>query len=58
MERVFSFDIGWKFHGWAIKNENGIDAGVYAFENSNTNEDYAKIRRTKNNTPYNQTNDS
>lgn len=48
MSCVFSFDIGWKFHGWAVKNKSGIDAGVYAFENNSEKEDYSKIRRTKN----------
>ena len=48
-ERVFSFDIGWAFHGWAVKQpNNNIDTGVYAFEHSDANGEFAKIRRDKN----------
>ncbi len=48
-ERVFAFDIGWAFHGWAAKNDdNDIDAGVYAFEHDTAREEYVKIKRDKN----------
>ena len=46
--RVFAFDIGWKFHGWAIKQpDNNIDAGVYAFEHDTVREEYVKLKRDK-----------
>jgi len=47
-ETVFSFDIGWKFHGWGVKLPDGnIDTGVYAFEHYDDYEQYAEIRRSQ-----------
>jgi len=47
-ETVFSFDIGWAFHGWGVKVKDiDIDTGVYAFEHYDDYEQYAEIRRSK-----------
>ncbi len=47
-ETVFSFDIGWAFHGWAVKYNNQIDTGVYGFEHENYEKEYAELRRKEN----------
>ncbi len=47
-EMVFSFDIGWAFHGWGVKLDSQIDTGVYGFEHENYEKEYAELRRKEN----------
>ena len=47
-ERVFSFDIGWAFHGWGVLQPEGIiDTGVYGYEHDFSYQEYSEIRRDK-----------
>ncbi|WP_457748946.1 type II CRISPR RNA-guided endonuclease Cas9 [Sulfurimonas sp.] len=47
-ETVFSFDIGWAFHGWAVKfQDNQIDTGVYAFEHDDAYKKLTELKREK-----------